>query len=145
MASEIIRVFQISFPSFLKKRYDFLQDELDRIINDPVFRPQIDQLDPDKFYLAEYYRELKRICQRIDQTDWKTGDYIINNPSWHWRILAENIRSTMSSLTLRRKIYSILEKYDFVLTEDCQLELETLKKNSYFSSFVIENIQRSKS
>lgn len=145
MASEIIRVFQISFPSFLKKRYDFLQAELDRIINDPIFRPQIDQLDPDKFYLAEYYRELKRICQRIDQTDWKTGDYIINNPSWHWRILAENIRSTMSSLTLRRKIYSILEKYDFVLTEDCQLELETLKKNSYFSSFVIENIQRSKS
>ena len=145
MMSEITRVFQIAFPSFLKTRYDFLQTELDRIINDPVFRPQIDQLDPDEFYLSEYYRELKRICQRIDQTDWKTGDYIINNPSWHWRILAENIRSTMSSLALRRKIYSILEKYDFVLTEDCQLELETLKKDSYFSPFVIENIQRSKS
>ena len=145
MASKITRVFQIVFPPFLKIRYDFLQAELDRIINDPVFRPQIDQLDPDEFYLSDYYRELKRICQRIDQTNWKTGDYIINNPSWHWRILAENIRSTMSSLVLRRKIYSILEKYDFVLTEDCQLELETLKKDSYFSPFVIENIQRSKS
>ena len=145
MTSKITRVFQIAFPPFLKTRYDFLQAELDRIINDPIFRPQIDQLDPDEFYLSEYYRELKRICQRIDQTDWKTGDYIINNPSWHWRILAENIRSTMSSLALRRKIYSILEKYDFVLTEDCQLELETLKKDSYFSPFVIENIQRSKS
>ena len=145
MASKITRVFQIAFPPFLKIRYDFLQAELDRIINDPVFRPQIDQLDPDEFYLSDYYRELKRICQGIDQTDWKTGDYIINNPSWHWRILAENIRSTMSSLVLRRKIYSILEKYDFVLTEDCQLELETLKKDSYFSPFVVENIQRSKS
>lgn len=145
MTSEIIRVFQIAFPPFLKTRYDFLQAELDRIINDPVFRPQIDQLDPDEFYLAEYYRELKRICQRIDQTDWKIGDYIINNPAWHWRILAENIRSTMSSLLLRRKIYSILEKYDFVLTKDCQLELKILKSESYFSPFVIENIQRSKS
>ena len=145
MTSEITRVFQIAFPPFLKTRYDFLQAEIDRIINDPVFRPQIDQLDPDEFYLSDYYRELKRICQRIDQTDWKTGDYIINNPSWHWRILAENIRSTMSSLALRRKIYSILEKYDFVLTKDCQLELDTLKKDSYFSPFVIENIQRSKS
>lgn len=145
MASEITRTFQISFPSFLKKRYDFLQAELDRIINDPVFRPQIDRLDPDEFYLSEYYRELKKICQRIDQTDWKTGDYIINNPSWHWRILAENIRSTMSSLTLRRKICSILEKYDFKLTDDCQSELEELRKKSYFSPFVVENIQRSKS
>lgn len=145
MTSEITRVFQIAFPPFLKTRYDFLQVEIDRIINDPVFRPQIDQLDPDEFYLSDYYRELKRICQRIDQTDWKTGDYIINNSSWHWRILAENIRSTMSSLALRRKIYSILEKYDFVLTKDCQLELDTLKKDSYFSPFVIENIQRSKS
>ena len=145
MASKITRVFQIAFPSFLKIRYDFLQAELDRIINDPVFRPQIDQLDPDEFYLSDYYRELKRICQRIDQTDWKTGDYIINNPSWHWRILAENIRSTMSSLALRRKIYSILKKYDFILTKDCQLELDELKSKSYFSPFVIENIQRSKS
>ena len=145
MTSEIIRVFQIAFPSFLKTRYDFLQVELDRIINDPVFRPQIDQLDPNEFYLAEYYRELKRICRRIDQTDWKTGDYVINNPSWHWRILAENIRSTMSSLVLRRKIYSVLKKYDFELTKDCQLELEKLKTDSYFSSFLIENIQRSKS
>ena len=145
MASKITRVFQIAFPSFLKIRYDFLQAELDRIINDPVFRPQIDQLDPNEFYLSDYYRELKRICQRIDQTDWKTGDYIINNPSWHWRILAENIRSTMSSLALRRKIYSILKKYDFILTKDCQLELDELKSKSYFSPFVIENIQRSKS
>ena len=145
VTSEITRVFQIAFPSFLKIRYDFLQSEIDRIINDPIFRPQIDQLDPDEFYLSEYYRELKKICQRIDQTDWKTGDYIINNPSWHWRILAENIRSTMSSLALRRKIYSILEKYDFKLTDDCQLELEELKKKSYFSPFVVENIQRSKS
>ena len=145
MTSEITRVFQIAFPPFLKTRYDFLQGELDKIINDPVFRPQIDQLDPDAFYLSEYYRELKRICQQIDQTDWKTGDYIINNPSWHWRILAENIRSTMSSLVLRRKIYSILEKYDFELTNGCQLELDELRKKSYFSSFVIENIQRSKS
>ena len=145
MASEITRAFQIAFPSFLKTRYDFLQAELDRIINDPIFRPQIDQLDPDEFYLSEYCRELKRICQRIDQTDWKTGDYVINNPSWHWRILGENIRSTMSSLGLRRKIYSILEKYDFVLTKDCQLELNALKNQSYFSPFVIENIQRSKS
>ena len=61
MTSEITRVFQIAFPPFLKTRYDFLQAEIDRIINDPVFRPQIDQLDPDEFYLSNYYRELKKI------------------------------------------------------------------------------------
>lgn len=57
MVSKIPRLFQIAFPPFLKIRYDFLQAEFDRIINDPVFRPQIDQLDPDEFYLSEYYNQ----------------------------------------------------------------------------------------
>lgn len=84
------RAFNIAIPPPIIPIYDFLQEELNSILNDEEYRSKLQGLDLTK-HRGNTWKDMKNIFNPRVKT-WR-----INNKAWYARILYENLRRELQS------------------------------------------------
>lgn len=99
---------QIKAPQELEANYDFLQEQLTRVLSDPAGREAILSVDANQ-HRGNYWRDLRDALRDAYPDSWDTS-WDINNPAWHARIVYENIRRLVESHERRLRIWNAAQE-----------------------------------
>lgn len=92
------RAFNIAMPEPIIPIYDFLQKELNTILNNEIYRQQLQALDLTK-HKGNIWRDMR------DMLKPRLKEWTINNKTWHSYILYENLRRELQSKEENIKIW----------------------------------------
>ena len=133
--TKTIRIFKIRAPGELFPLYMFLQEELNKILNNSVYREKIINLELTG---KNNDRQLLQKELNYPHKKWEK----VNNASWYALMIYENIVHLKTSLDDRIKIAKILEKHSWNSTDEVRKELTT--NNLYPTNALLKNLCNSK-
>lgn len=93
------RTFNIAMPPPIIPIYDFLQEEMNSVLDDEEYRSKLQELDLTK-HRGNIWKDMKNIFNSRVKT-WN-----INNKAWYARILYENLRREVQSKEENIKIWN---------------------------------------
>lgn len=93
------RAFNIAMPPPIIPIYDFLQEEMNSVLDDEDYRSKLQELDLTQ-HRGNTWKDMKNIFNPRVKT-WK-----INNKAWYARILYENLRRELQSKEENIKIWN---------------------------------------
>ena len=101
--------YKINFPDNLKKTYEFLQSELNRVLSDDKLRAKILSID-SKLFSGKYWKDLRNLIGKETQYKWKK-DSRFPSPSWYFCAFAEQIRQIYAAKREQIELYNALQKF----------------------------------
>ena len=132
--------YRVRFPKELEEIYEFLQKEINRVLQDDELREKIESVDSGLMN-GEYWRQMREAIGEETQYRWKE-DKIMPNASWYFCAFAEQIRQVQKSQIEQKKLYKALQKFG---NEDTNEFYEYCQKNNIpYSRNKIKNLQRCK-
>ena len=132
--------YRVRFPRELEEVYEFLQREMNRVLNDEEIREKISKVDSNLMN-GEYRKQMREAIGKETQYSW-TKEKIMPNPAWYFCAFVEQIRQVQKSQKDQKKLYKALQKYG---NEDTNEFYEYCQKNNIpYSKNKIKNLQRCK-
>lgn len=132
--------YRVRFPKELEEVYDFLQKEINRVLNDEEMRKKIEAIDSG-LIKGEYWKQMRKSIGEETQYKWKK-EKIMPTVSLYFYAFAEQIRQVQKSQKDQKKLYKALQKYE---NEDTNEFYEYCQKNNIpYSKNKIKNLQRCK-
>ena len=132
--------YRVRFPKELEEVYDFLQKEINRVLNDEEMRKKIEAIDSG-LIKGEYWKQMRKAIGEETQYKWKK-EKIMPTVSLYFYAFAEQIRQVQKSQKDQKKLYKALQKYE---NEDTNEFYEYCQKNNIpYSKNKIKNLQRCK-
>ena len=133
--------YRVRFPKELEEVYEFLQREMNRVLNDEEMREKISRIDSGLIN-GEYWKQMREAIGEETQYKWKE-EKIIPTASLYFYAFAEQIRQVQKSQKDQKKLYEALQKFG---NEDTNEFYEYChEKNIQYSKNKIKNLQRCKS
>ena len=133
--------YRVRFPKELEEAYEFLQKEMNRVLNDEEMRENISKVDSGLIN-GEYWRLMRAAIGEETQYKWKK-EKIMPNPAWYFCAFAEQIRQVQKSQKDQKKLYEALQKFG---NEDTNEFYEYCQENNIqYSKNKIKNLQGCKS
>ena len=133
--------YRVRFPKELEEVYEFLQKEMNRVLNDKEMRDKISEIDSGLMN-GEYWKQMRIAIGEETQYRWKE-EKIMPNASKYFCAFAEQIRQVQKSQKNQKKLYEALQKFG---NEDTEEFYEYCHKNNIqYSKNKIKNLQRCKS
>ena len=133
--------YRVRFPKELEEIYEFLQKEMNRVLNDKEMRDKISEVDSGLMN-GEYWKQMRIAIGEKTQYRWKE-EKIMPNASKYFCAFAEQIRQVQKSQKDQKKLYEALQKFG---NEDTEEFYEYCHKNNIqYSKNKIKNLQRCKS
>ena len=133
--------YRVRFPKELEEVYEFLQKEMNRVLNDEEMRENISKVDSGLIN-GEYWRLMRAAIGEETQYKWKK-EKIMPNPAWYFCAFAEQIRQVHKSQKDQKKLYEALQKFG---NEDTNEFYEYCQENNIqYSKNKIKNLQKCKS
>ena len=126
------RAFNIAMPEPLIPIYNFLQSELNAILDNNGYRTQLKELDLRK-HKGNLWRDMRDIF--LD----RVNNWTINNKAWYARILYENIRRELQSKEENVKIWNEYLLNDRQISQELFTNLVE-KYNIYATRGRVKNI-----
>ena len=132
--------YRVRFPRELEEVYEFLQREMNRVLNDEEIREKISKVDSNLMN-GEYRKQMREAIGKETQYSW-AKEKIMPNPAWYFCAFVEQIRQVQKSQKDQKKLYKALQKYG---NEDTNEFYEYCQKNNIpYSKNKIKNLQRCK-
>ena len=133
--------YRVRFPKELEEVYEFLQKEMNRVLNDEEMRENISKVDSGLIN-GEYWRLMRAAIGEETQYSWAKKK-IMPNPAWYFCAFAEQIRQVQKSQKDQKKLYKALQKFG---NEDTNEFYEYCHENNIqYSKNKIKNLQKCKS
>ena len=133
--------YRVRFPKELEEVYEFLQKEMNRVLNDEEMRENISKVDSGLIN-GEYWRLMRAAIGEETQYSW-AKEKIMPNPAWYFCAFAEQIRQVQKSQKDQKKLYEALQKFG---NEDTNEFYEYCHENNIqYSKNKIKNLQKCKS
>ena len=133
--------YRVRFPKELEEVYEFLQKEMNRVLNDEEMREKISKVDSGLIN-GEYWRLMRAAIGEETQYNW-AKEKIMPNASWYFCAFAEQIRQVQKSQKDQKKLYEALQKFG---NEDTDEFYEYCQENNIqYSKNKIKNLQKCKS
>lgn len=132
--------YRVRFPKELEEVYEFLQREMNRVLNDEEMRKKISKVDSG-LIKGEYWKQMRKAIGEETQYSW-AKEKRMPNPAWYFCIFAEQIRQVQNSQKDQKKLYKALQKFE---NEDTNEFYEYCHENNIqYSKNKIKNLQRCK-
>ena len=132
--------YKIAFPDNLIDTYEFLQQELTRVLFDDGMRTSILSIDND-FHPGKYWSLLRDLIGHETQYKW-ASDKRFPSPSWYFCAFAEQIRQIHKSQKEQIALYNALQLFDNKDTSE--FYQYCVDNNIQFSKTKVKNLQRCK-
>lgn len=133
--------YRVRFPKELEEVYEFLQKEMNRVLNDKEMREKIESVD-SALMKGEYRKQMRAAIGEETQYSW-AKEKIMPNPAWYFCAFVEQIRQVQKSQLNQKKLYKALQKYG---NEDTDEFYEYCHNNNIqYSNNKIKNLQKCKS
>lgn len=132
--------YKIAFPDNLIDTYEFLQQELTRVLSDDGMRTSILSIDND-FHPGKYWSLLRDLIGHETQYKW-ASDKRFPSPSWYFCAFAEQIRQIHKSQKEQIALYNTLQLFDNKDTSE--FYQYCVDNNIQFSKTKVKNLQRCK-
>lgn len=132
--------YRVRFPKELEEVYEFLQREMNRVLNDEEMRKKISKVDSG-LIKGEYWKQMRKAIGEETQYSW-AKEKRMPNPAWYFCIFAEQIRQVQNSQKDQKKLYKALQKFE---NKDTNEFYEYCHENNIqYSKNKIKNLQRCK-
>lgn len=132
--------YRVRFPKELEEVYEFLQKEMNRVLNDEEMREKISKVDSGLMN-GEYRKQMREAIGEETQYNW-AKEKRMPNPAWYFCAFAEQIRQVQKSQKDQKKLYEALQKFG---NEDTNEFYEYCHENNIqYSKNKIKNLQRCK-
>ena len=133
--------YRVRFPKELEEVYEFLQREMNRVLNDEEMREKISKVDSGLMN-GEYRKQMREAIGEETQYSW-AKEKRMPNPAWYFCAFVEQIRQIQKSQKDQKKLYEALQKFG---NEDTNEFYEYCHENNIqYSKNKIKNLQRCKS
>lgn len=133
--------YRVRFPKELEEVYEFLQKEMNRVLNDEEMREKISKVDSGLMN-GEYRKQMREAIGEETQYSW-AKEKRMPNSAWYFCAFVEQIRQVQKSQKDQKKLYEALQKFG---NEDTNEFYEYCHENNIqYSKNKIKNLQKCKS